>query len=157
MAKTLILGLGNDILSDDAIGPKIVYQLEKELEYREVIFKTSALGGLEIVEMIRDFDKVLIIDAIKTKDGVPGSVYRFTPEDFNETLHISSFHDVSFLTALELAKNVDLTIPSSIEIIAIEILEDLEFSNEFSPYISEKYDSIFKEVKQYVFSFLEDH
>ncbi len=156
MAKTLILGLGNDILSDDAIGPKLVYQLEQELKNHGVIFKTSALGGLEIVEMIRDFSKVLIIDAIRTKDGVPGSVYHFTPDNFNETLHISSFHDVSFLTALELAKKVDFESPSSIEIIAVEIIEDLEFSNEFSPQISEKYDSIYKEVKQYVFSFLQN-
>jgi len=154
MSKILILGLGNDILSDDAIGPKLVYRLEEEIKKPGLEFQTSALGGLEIVEIIRDFEKVIIIDAIKTTDGEAGTVYHFTPEDFTETLHASNFHDVSFLTALKLAEKMEITTPSSVDIFAIEILEDLEFSDEFSPLIQSKYDAIYEEVKQYILNLL---
>ena len=146
----LILGIGNDILTDDAIGPKLVKDLEKDLNQQNISFLTAAAGGLEILEMIKDFQQVVIIDAIKTRDGIPGTVYYLSPGNFKETLHISSFHDVSFLTGLELAKKLEIPIPARIDIIAIEIVEDLTFSNEFSEDISAKYDDIYREINDYL-------
>ena len=146
----LILRIGNDILTDDAIGPKIVKRLQEDLSYENISFLTAAAGGLEILEMIKDFQQVVIIDAIKTKDGIPGTVYYLTPDNFKETLHISSFHDVSFLTALELAKKLEIPIPSQIDIIAVEIVEDLTFSNEFSEDITARYEDIYREIKDHL-------
>lgn len=146
----LILGIGNDILTDDAIGPKLARDLQKDLTNENISFMTAAAGGLEILEMIKDFEQVLIIDAIKTRDGIPGTIYYLTPDNFKETLHISSFHDVSFLTALELAKKLEINIPSRIDIIAVEIVEDLTFSNEFSEDIAAKYDDIYREINDYL-------
>jgi len=146
----LILGIGNDILTDDAIGPKIVKRLQEDLSHDNISFLTAAAGGLEILEMIKNYKQVVIIDAIKTKGGIPGAVYYLTPDNFEETLHISSFHDVSFLTALELAKKLEISIPSRIDIIAVEIVEDLTFSNEFSKDIASKYDIIYQDILESV-------
>jgi hydrogenase maturation protease len=146
----LILGIGNDILTDDAIGPKIVKRLQEDLSYDNISFLTAAAGGLEILEMIKNYQQVIIIDAIKTRDGIPGTVYYLTPENFKETLHISSFHDVSFLTALKLAAKLEIPVPGRIDIIAVEIVEDLTFSNDFSKPISDKYDKIYHEIRETV-------
>jgi hydrogenase maturation protease len=142
LKKTLVLGIGNDILTDDGIGPRLVKDIQ-EHQYREnVHFKNAFLGGLEILELIRDFEKVIFIDAIITKDGIPGTVYHFMIEDFQETLHLSNLHDVNFLTSLELGKRMNLSLPSEIHIIAIEIVEDRVFSDHFSPGIEEQYPKI---------------
>jgi hydrogenase maturation protease len=146
----LILGIGNDILTDDGIGPKIVKKLQNDIGKDQLSFMTAATGGLEILELIRDYKKVIIIDAIKTKDGIPGTIYYLTPSSFKETLHISSFHDVSFLTALKLADKLSMPIPDQIDIIAIEIIEDLTFSTEFSKPIADKFEEIYKEVLESV-------
>jgi hydrogenase maturation protease len=148
--KILILGIGNDILTDDGIGPKIVMELQEEFHHDNLSFMTAATGGMEILEMIKDHSQVIIIDAIKTRDGIPGTLYHLTPAHFKETLHISSFHDVSFLTALKLADKLDLPVPEKIDIIAVEILEDLTFSSEFSKPIAEKYEEIYREICEYV-------
>ena len=148
--KILILGIGNDILTDDAIGPKLVRNLQQDLIKDNVSFMTAAAGGLEILEMIKEFYRVVIIDAIKTRDGIPGTIYYLTPANFKETLHISSFHDVNFLTALKLAEKLEISIPEQIDIIAIEIVEDLTFSNEFSKEIASKYDDIYNEIRDYL-------
>ena len=145
--KILILGIGNDILTDDGIGPKLVQELQKYITNPNIVFDTAAAGGLDILEMIKDYNKAIIIDAIKTRDGVPGTVYFLTPASFKETLHMSSFHDVNFLTALKLAEKLNIPVPDQIEIIAVEILEDLTFSTEFSPPITDKYNDILQEVK----------
>ncbi len=148
----LILGIGNDILTDDAIGPKLARDLQKDLTNENISFMTAAAGGLEILEMIKEFYRVVIIDAIKTRGGIPGTIYYLTPANFKETLHISSFHDVNFLTALKLAEKLEISIPEQIDIIAIEIVEDLTFSNDFSKELASRYEDIYREIK----GFLED-
>jgi len=153
--NTLILGVGNDILTDDGIGPKIVEELRRDIQEEYISYLTVATGGLEILELIKDYDKVIIIDAIKTKDGIPGTVYHLTPSNFKETLHISSFHDVSFLTALKVGEKLDIHVPDQINIIAIEIVEDLTFSSEFSKPIAEKYSEIYMEVQRSVQDLIE--
>ena len=112
------------------------------------------MGGLEILELIRDYHTVIILDAIKTKEGLPGDVYYFNPADFHETMHLSNLHDVNFITALELAKQIKLSIPENIHIIAIEILEDLEFGRALSPELEEKYPEILGHVHSYLNSML---
>lgn len=144
---TLVFGIGNEILSDDAIGPKLVKKLEKNLSFEDVEFATASLGGLEILEFIQGYKKVLIIDAIKTKGGIPGDVYLFTLDDFKETLHLSNLHDISFLTAIQLGSELGLNMPEEIKIIAIEIIEDMVFSNSFTEPIQSKYDIIYKDIE----------
>jgi len=146
--KILIHGIGNEILTDDGIGPKLVKSLKGNLSKNDIDFETAFLGGLEILEHIQGYNTVIFIDAIKTKDGIPGTVYQLSPENFDTTVHLSSVHDVSFLTSVALGKKLGLDIPQSIHIIAVEIVEDRIFDDNFTPQIQEKYEEIFNEVKE---------
>jgi hydrogenase maturation protease len=160
--KTLILGIGNDILKDDGIGPRLVNDLRPPLSPLrhaaelalppavggDIDFKSTTLGGLDILEFVQGYERVIFIDAIKTKGGVPGTVYQFTPQDFQETLHLSNLHDVSFLEAIELGKRLGFQIPKEMHIIAVEIVEDMEFGTEFTPILKEKYPRIVEEVAE---------
>jgi hydrogenase maturation protease len=144
--STLILGLGNDILMDDGIGPRLIRDLAQMIAAPDVQFDTASCGGLEIMEYIQDYKKVVFIDAIRTREGNPGDVYYFVPSDFRETLHLSSLHDVQFLTALKLGNTLDMNLPSDLHIIAIEIIEDMEFSEEFTTVLEQKYPAILERV-----------
>jgi hydrogenase maturation protease len=155
--KVLILGIGNDILKDDGIGPKLAEQLRNENFSPEISFDSCSLGGLDVLEIIKDYDSVFILDALKTIDGEPGQVYYFSPEDFRETLHLSNLHDVNFLTALEMAKRINMKTPRFIEIIAVEIIEDLEFGQSLSPELENKYSTIYKEIHEHLKSVLNIH
>jgi hydrogenase maturation protease len=145
--EILVLGLGNDILMDDGIGPKLAWHLQKTFPHPGVTYDTAAIGGMELIEMIRDYKQVMIIDAIKTFNGIPGAVYHLTPSNFKETLHISHIHDISFLTALQLAKQLSIPVTDKIYIIAVEIIEDLTFGDDFTLPLQAKYEEIKKEVE----------
>lgn len=155
--KILVLGLGNEVLMDDGIGPKLVNDLKLQTAnlkpqtanfslHFENIFK----GGLDILEFIQGYDTVIFIDAIKTKNGIPGDVYYCTPADFRETSHLSSQHDASFLTALKFGKKLGFVIPEKIHIIAIEIIEDRTFGSEFTEPLQKRYEEILNKVKEMV-------
>lgn len=144
--KKMVLGVGNDILMDDGIGPKLVNILKEKNPLPDMEYQTTTLGGLDILEFINGYDWVVFIDAIKTKDGIPGSVYEYTPEDFQETLHLTNLHDISFLTAIELGKQLEMDVPSFMYIFAIEIIEDQVFGNEFTEPLQEKFDQIITQI-----------
>jgi hydrogenase maturation protease len=156
LKNTLILGIGNDILTDDGIGPKLVKDLQEVGFPGHIKFQNAFIGGLEILETIQGFDQVIFIDAIITDQGIPGTVYHFTPDDFKETLHLSNLHDVNFLTALALGRKMGMALPADIRIIAIEIIEDRVFSDKFSPEITMRFPDVFKKVLGLVNSFIKE-
>ena len=144
--KTLILGLGNNILTDDGIGSRLVCDLSQMIGDLNVHYNTACCGGLEIIEYIKGYEQVIFIDAIHTAEGRPGDVFYFIPSDFRETSHLSSLHDISFLTALKLGNSLNLGLPTDLHIIAVEIIEDMEFSEEFTTPLKERYPRILEEV-----------
>lgn len=144
--KILILGMGNDILKDDGIAPRLVHDLTQMNISPNVRFNVACCGGLEIMEYIKGYEKVIFIDAIRTRDGKPGDVYCFIPSDFRETSHLSNLHDIYFLTALKLGNKLELDLPVDLHIIAVEILEDMEFSEDLTLPLKKEYPRILKKV-----------
>ena len=138
----LILGLGSDILMDDGIGTKLMWHLEKILSDTRIKFETNLVGGMDIIEMIRDYNKVIIIDAMKTPDGIPGTLHCLNKDNFQETLHLSVVHDITFTTALKLAETLCINITDQITIIAIEVEEYLTLGDNFSYKVQAKYEEI---------------
>ena len=152
--KTLILGIGNDILTDDGIGPKLCDFLKETFEAKPIKFEKLNVGGLEILEFIQGYETVIFIDAIKTVNGQIGDVYLFTPDNFKETLHLSNLHDTNFITALELGKSLDFKIPKKMYIIAVEIKEDMVFSEYFTEELSIKYHKLKQEVLDFLYDLI---
>jgi hydrogenase maturation protease len=148
----LVIGIGNDILTDDGIGPKLCDFLKDHFKNSAIDFEKLNVGGLEILEFIQGYKKVIFIDAIKTRQGNIGDVYVFTPKDFKETANLSNLHDTSFLTALELGKSMEFNIPDQIYIIAVEIKEDMVFSE----YFTEELESNLPEILERVADVMND-
>lgn len=148
--RILILGLGNEILSDDGIGPRLVKDLARKIRRKDIEFETASCGGLDIMEYIQGYSKVIFIDAIRTLNGNPGDIFYFNPSDFRETSNLSSLHDVNFITALHLGNNLDMDLPSDLTIIAIEIIEDREFSDKLTPALENMYPEILKKVISFI-------
>ena len=149
-SSTLILGIGNDILTDDGIGPKLCDSLRDEWKDENLRFEKLNVGGMEVLEFIQEYKRVIFIDAIKTWNGKIGDVYYFTPGNFKETLHLSNLHDVNFITALELGKKLGFQVPEEMHIIAVEIKEDMVFSEDFSEELSCKYWDIKQKVSDII-------
>jgi len=70
--KTLVLGLGNSILTDDGVGCFVARELEGRLSYKGVEIMESSVGGLGLLDLLAGYDKAIIIDAIHTEEGKPG-------------------------------------------------------------------------------------
>jgi hydrogenase maturation protease len=134
--KTLILGLGNPILSDDSAGPAVARELESRLDPQEATVIEASLGGLNLLDLLVGYDRAIIIDAIKTKGGRAGDIYKLNPTALANTRYTASPHDVNLTTALELGKKLGLAMPSKIDIFAIEVADTERFSEECTPAVA---------------------
>ncbi|MEE8636633.1 MAG: hydrogenase maturation protease [Dehalococcoidia bacterium] len=131
--KTLVLGLGNPILSDDGVGIRVAQEVGKELEDPQITIAETSEAGLSLLDSIVGYDKVIVIDAIQTREGNAGQVYRMGIEDFSFSKRFSSPHQINLVTALELGKMLDLTMPQKITIFAVEAKDITNFSEKCTP------------------------
>ncbi len=131
--KTLILGLGNPILSDDGVGIWVARALEGRLDKQEITVEESTMAGLDLLDLLVNFDRAIIIDAIQTTGGKVGQIYRLEPGTFDTTRHAATPHDVNFATALELGNRLGLALPQQIIIFAIEVENVSSFREECTP------------------------
>ena len=131
--KTLVLGLGNPILSDDGAGIRVAQEVGKQLNDPQITVSETSAAGLSLLDSIVGYDKVIIIDAIQTKKGQAGQIYRMKSEDFSFAKHFSSPHQTNLVTALELGKMLGLVMPQEITIFAVEAKDIASFSEKCTP------------------------
>lgn len=176
--RVLVVGLGNPVLRDDAVGVRLARDFRRRWEGRvapgdrpggpsndavppsdtiDVRFiEECSVGGLTLVEQIAGYDQVVVLDSIRTRDGRPGDWYSFTAAALRPTMNLSSVHDANFATALELGRRTGLALPPDerIVIFAVEIEDNLTFDERMSDAIEEAYprysEEIFAEVERVV-------
>ena len=131
--KTLILGIGNTVLSDDGVGCKVAQRLEERLKgHPDITVKETSLSGLSLLDEVAGYERLIIIDAIQTRGGKPGAVYKLSPSDF-KTGRMAIIHDLGLLSTLELGRKLDMEMPREVIIFAIEAKDMTIFSEKLSP------------------------
>ena len=120
VVKILVLGMGNPILRDDGIGPRIVDELRKYIHNPDVILQQTSLSGINMMELLVGFDYAIIVDAIQTGEK-PGKIHLLALRDLSFQHHYSSSqHHISLFQALELGKSLALSLPGEVTILAVE-------------------------------------
>lgn len=138
--KTLILGMGNPILSDDGIGIAVARALDGKIPGAQV--EVSAMIGLELLDIMEGYDRIVVIDAMCTRGGRPGEVRKIAPEGGAGTMHLFSSHGVHFFELMELGRNCGLDMPEVAAVYGIEIGECVCFDETLSPGLQAKVTTI---------------
>jgi hydrogenase maturation protease len=146
MAKTLLLGLGNPILKDDSVGLRVVRELGKKVFADHVHVKEACAANIDLLEVIGPYDRLIIVDSIKTENGRPGELFRLSLEDLQSTLHLNCLHDINLVTALELGRQLRMDIPKEIRIYAIEVEDTQTFCETCSPLLEEAIPRVVEEI-----------
>jgi hydrogenase maturation protease len=96
-----ILGLGNILLADEGFGVHFVRHFEDSYILPEnVEIVDGGVMGYVLLDVFDRSDFIIVIDCIKLEDE-PGSIYRFTHEEFITKLPPpTSAHEVKFSDVL---------------------------------------------------------
>jgi len=146
--KTLILALGNPILSDDGVAHEVADRLEERLkssckkENAQYDIIKSSVATMDIIPGLGGYKRLVVIDAIQLGTAEPGTVYRFSLDELAETIRPSSPHDINFATAFSMARKWGYDIPEDIRIYGIEVKDLLKFAEGCTPQVAEKLEEI---------------
>ena len=119
--KILVLGLGNELLSDDGVGVLAARALREELGGSADVVDTS-LSGLALLDFFDGYDKAILIDAVQTKRCPPGTVTELTPADLSAVVAPSP-HYAGLPELLDLAGRLEMDFPDEIRIFAVEVVD----------------------------------
>ncbi|MEO7119425.1 MAG: hydrogenase maturation protease [Candidatus Limnocylindrales bacterium] len=90
--KTLVAGVGNIFLSDDAFGVEVVRRLAGRLVPEGVTVSDYGIRGIHLAyELLEGYDRLILIDAI-SRGGEPGTIYLLKPDEMPPTGAVADAH-----------------------------------------------------------------
>jgi len=108
--KIAIIGLGNPLRRDDAIGLlllEFLRQHKKDLS-KSIDFIEGGTSGMKLLHLLPNYEQILLFDAVDFK-GKPGELKLFTIDEIrNQKIRIMfSTHEPDFLTVYALLTKLD--------------------------------------------------
>jgi hydrogenase maturation protease len=123
---TIVIGIGNAVRTDDAVGLHAVRAIAARTRGRaDVATQELHTGGIRLMEAMTGYRKAILIDATETQGGTPGTIRTVPAAGLLWTRNTHSMHDTSLPVALAFGSAAGLELPSEITVWTVEA-EDIE-------------------------------
>lgn len=151
--ENLILGMGNPILSDDAVGLMVLKALKislSEIEHHEINFKENYTGGMDLLEDLSGFKRLMIIDSFISDTYEPGECLQFyiNSEKIKNQCNLISSHGLNLPILWELGTRLEFDMPEECMIIGIVAYDCINFSEKLSDKLSDSFNKIVNTITQ---------
>ncbi len=130
--KILVIGLGNSILSDDAIGLHVAEQVRLRGPAGVEVVQ-SETAGYALLELMTGYERVILVDAIMFRDVEPATIVRIEPTDLRTSLRIRSVHEIDLMAVLTLGRALEIPMPSEVVVFGIQAADARTFSMTLTP------------------------
>ena len=138
MPDTLVLGIGNSLLSDEGVGIHVIRRVEAELSGRETGVRIIDGGTLSftLAGDIESAERLIVVDAAELGEA-PGSVRVFVDAEMDHFIGTAkrSVHEVGLMDLLDIARLTE-SLPRERALVAIQPV-DLTWGSELSPSVAD--------------------
>ncbi|HUI57991.1 MAG TPA: hydrogenase maturation protease [Bryobacteraceae bacterium] len=118
MARVRLLGLGNELLADDAFGVRVAREVQRRLGPGADVV-TSSAAGFHLLDDVIDTDHLVVVDTVQTGSARPGTI-RVLNEDQVRPMPDGSPHFLGLFDVLRAARKLGMQVPADVVIIAVE-------------------------------------
>ena len=149
--KTLILGVGSPLRTDDGVGIHVIEALREE-DLPSYVELREDLSCRDVFDAFPDFDRIIIIDAIKSNNK-PGTIQEYHINDSvsYEQVQISLSHGIDLLTMIELGRrSFPDKMPNEILIITVEADDIMTISDKCTPNVQKAIHKVVSLIKEIV-------
>ena len=143
----LLLGLGNELLKDDAVGVRVAEKLQHTFPEKEVEVRWTSVFGLALLDELLGRDRVLLIDSY-IPEGAPE--FREYDLDAVKQTNAPCPHFVGIGEIRETMCALELGFPREVRILAIPVDDPTTFSSEMSPQVAARVPGAAKRASQVV-------
>ncbi len=129
----LVLGLGNELLSDDGVGILAAHALADALRDRADVIATAE-HGLALFDHFLGYQRAIIIDAICTGVHPTGAIIELDPATLDAVITPSP-HYTGLPEMLQIADQLALDFPREIKILAMEVADPHTIDTTLTPLV----------------------
>jgi hydrogenase maturation protease len=135
--RTLVLGLGNELAGDDAIGPLAARAVRAELArpHPTVEVLESSASGLALIELLAGYERAVIVDAVRTGRYPPGTVLELGLHEVGR-VRAPSTHQAGLPELAAVARRLGLAFPDRTVVLAVEVEDPLTLGRPLSPSVA---------------------
>ena len=131
--RVLVLGLGNDVLRDDAVGLRIAAAARERLAGEAAIeVRATTEMGLALLDEIADREGVVLVDSVQTGRAPPGHIHEVAAEGLSRVLTTAP-HFLGIGETLALGRQLGLAMPRAVRIFAVEVADPFTLGTDLSP------------------------
>lgn len=119
--KTLVLGIGNTLLGDDGVGVHVAQVLAEKITDENIDVMDTAIDGLNLLDVIRNYERMIVIDAILDEEAEMGTVFRLSMDTIPPpSLSGAASHNLNLATTLNIGNKIfPGEIPGEVVIFAV--------------------------------------
>ena len=152
IAPVLVLGLGNDILCDDAIGLLILRELRTRFaQDKRFAFEETSEMGLALLDFIVGYSRLVLIDAVQIRQHPPGYLYELDAQDL-KSLPAFSPHFLGIGEMLGLGGILGMSMPREVTIFAVEVSDPLTVTTRMTSVLEVRFPTLVDEIERRLLS-----
>lgn len=141
-----IIGLGNGMRGDDAVGLMAARRLRQEVGDRVEVIEAE-MAGIDLMELMKGAPIVIIIDAARSGQ-VPGTIHRLDASagPIGGRIFPRSSHALGMVDAMELARAMG-TLPATVIVYGVEA-DNIEAGQPLSPAVTKALNEVVEQIVQ---------
>ena len=146
--RTRVICFGNDVMCDDGAGIHVAQALRERLmeESREADVVESAVAGYALLDLMKDWDRIVMVEAVKLPDLRPGEVVRLDPRHDATQLRLCSARDAGIKEILDIGRKLGHHMPDEVVLFAIQGEELCAFGKDLSPPVQNAVPKVVEEI-----------
>ena len=142
--RTLVLGLGNELAADDAVGVLVTRAVRPHLAGVADVVASSA-SGMALIEILAGYDRAIVVDSIRTGRNPPGTITELGLEEIGRVV-APSLHQAGLPEMAAVAERLGLGFPSETRVLAVEVLDPYTLGGPVSPPVAAAVDELERRV-----------
>ena len=146
--QTRLICFGNDIMRDDGAALHVAKALRARLEQEnlDLDIVESSVAGYDLLELLRDWERVLLLEAVKLTDWEPGEVIRLDPVNQKTQLRLCSLREAKISEVMAVGRKLGYEMPKELILLGIQGKDLCSFGQELSPEIQQALPGIIERV-----------
>ncbi|MFW6128654.1 MAG: hydrogenase maturation protease [Candidatus Aminicenantaceae bacterium] len=135
----VIIGIGNNLLSDDGVGPYLAEQIGKKLGFP---YRSITHLSLELLDLVLDKTIIYIFDSFCNSEIPIGKVVQFTLNDLEYQQNPSYSHGITIPIIFNIGKKLYQKESKNVQILGINVSDNQTVSESFSDELNHKLEGI---------------
>ncbi len=155
--KIAIMGFGNPVRSDDAVGIYVIEKLKKKIKESEVItLFDMGTSAFEVLFQLKGHERIIIVDSVINSGEPVGTLFRLPASEVEEAIEdnpLVFLHSLKWNQGLSYAKKIlGQEYPTDIQVYLIAI-ENTKLEVQLSEEVKEAADRVVDLIEKEIISY----